>query len=142
MKYNRRIKNKNIGYFIVRGRVFNTLHQAEEYCRENGLDLDEEILSENADVLKEAKAISRSALPILKNLQKRYDNEYQKQCSDYDRKIKEYKDSLNVRDLLRGLKYEHAIEQLGVLKGMHILSKHIRQEIEILESILRIPGGN
>ena len=57
MKYNRRIKNKNIGYFIVRGRVFNTLHQAEEYCRENGLDLDEEILSENADILKEAKAI-------------------------------------------------------------------------------------
>jgi len=142
MKYNRKIKNKNIGYFIVRGRVFNTLHQAEEYCRENGLDLNEEILSENADVLKEAKAISRSALPILKNLQKRYDNEIQKQRSDYDRKIKEYKDSLNVVDPFRELKHEYAIEQLGVLEGMHILSKHIRQEIEILESILRIPEGN
>ena len=71
-----------------------------------------------------------------------YDHEYQKQRSDYDRKIKEYKDSLNARDLLRGLKHEYAIEQLGVLKGMHILSNQIRQEIEILESILRIPGGN
>jgi hypothetical protein len=78
----------------------------------------------------------------LKNLQKRYDNEYQKQRSDYDRKIKEYKDSLNVVDLFRELKHERAIEQLGVLEGMHILSKYIRQEIEILESILRIPGGN
>ena len=142
MKYNRRIKNKNIGYFIVKGKVFNSLHQAEEYCRENNLDLNDEILSENDDILKQAKVISRNNLPLLYSIKEYQYKQIAEESQVYDKRVKEYKESLKCRDLDRELKHRYMIEQLGVMHGMQKMRGLIQSEIEVMESILRIPGGN
>ena len=65
MAFNRKIKNKNIDYFLANKRVFSSLSQAEQYCDKHCFDVDEFIHSENPEVLEEAHQICSNVLPLL-----------------------------------------------------------------------------
>lgn len=137
MKYNKRIKNKNIGYFLVGKRVFNSLRKAEQYCEINKLDVDDCILSEDTGVLMTAKDVCNDVLPLLYDINNIIQEVYEKQHKDFERKAKEYNESKEVRDLLRDLKKEYMSRSLGVLDGIHMIRRIINEQIEIHEAVKR-----
>lgn len=141
MKYNRRIKNKNIRYFLVGKRVFNSLRAAEVFCNENNLDVNECILSENKDVLEAAKQICFYVLPILHDMKKEISDVYGEQAKVYNRKIDEFKESETKRDLLRGYKEKQMHEAYGILQGIGMVQSIINKQIEVHESVTHLKGG-
>lgn len=58
MKYNTKIKNKNVGYAVVGNKIFSNLCLAEIYCDKHNLDPDDYIKSENKETLAYAKEIA------------------------------------------------------------------------------------
>lgn len=141
MKYNRRIKNKNIGYCLVGKRVFNSLRAAEIYCNDNNLDVDDCILSENKDVLDEAKKICSYVLPVLHDIEKEFRDIYDEQQNIYHRKVAEFKESETKRDLLRGYKREQMQRAMGVLEGINMVKSVIRKQIAVHSSVTHLKGG-
>ena len=134
MKYNRRIKNKNIGYCLVGKRVFNSLIVAEIFCNDNGLDVDDCILSENKDVLDEAKNICFNVLPLLHDMEKELQYIYDEQQKIYHRKVDEFKEAETKRDLLRDYKRERmqmAVPQL--LQNVTMVSLRQRWDSSMLD---------
>jgi len=111
MKYNRKIKNKNIRYCLVGKKVFNRLRAAEVFCNENNLDVGENILSENKDVLEAAKQICFYVLPILHDMKKELQDVYDEQANIYHRKVDDFKEAETKRDLLRDYYQEQISEE-------------------------------
>lgn len=137
MKYNKKIKNKNIGYFLVGKRVFNSLRKAEQHCETNKLDVDDCILSEDNGVLMTAKDVCNDVLPLLYDINNIIQEVYEKQHKDFKRKVKEYNESKEVRDLLRDLKKEYMSRSHGVLDGIHMIREIINEQIEVHEAVKR-----
>jgi len=135
MKYNRKIKNKNIGYFLVNRRVFSSLRKAEQYCDNNNLDVDECIRSESPDVLKEAKEICLDVLPLLRDIKESIQEEYDKQREVYHKAVDEFKESETKRDLLRGYKEQQMREALGELRGISKVIEIIDEQIQNHEKV-------
>lgn len=141
MAFNRKIKNKNIGYFLVNRRVFSSLRKAEQYCDKNNLDVDDCIRSENPDVLKEAKSICLDVLPLLRDMKESIREEYDKQVEVYHRRVDEFKESETKRDLLRGYKENQMHEALGVLHGIGVVQSIIDSQIENHEKVRYLQRG-
>lgn len=141
MKYNRKIKNKNIGYFLVNRKVFSSLRKAEQYCDKNNLDVDEYIRSESPDVLKEAKEICLDVLPLLRDIKESIQEEYDNQLVVYNRAVNEYKESETKRDLLRGYKEQHMRESLGELRGIARVIGIIDEQIENHQKVRYLQHG-
>jgi len=141
MKYNRKIKNKNIGYFLVNRRVFSSLRKAEQYCDKNNLDVDEYIRSESPDVLKEAKEVCLDVLPLLRDIKESIQEEYDKKREVYHRAVEEFKESETKRDLLRGYKEQHMREALGELRGISAVQSIIDNQIENHEKVRYLQHG-
>ena len=141
MKYNRRIKNKNIGYCLVGKRVFNSLRVAEIFCNDNGLDVDDCILSENKDVLDEAKNICFNVLPLLHDMEKELQYIYDEQQKIYHRKVDEFKEAETKRDLLRDYKRERMQMAMGILEGINMVKNVIRKQIDVHSSVTHLKGG-
>ena len=141
MKYNRRIKNKNIGYCLVGKRVFNSLIVAEIFCNDNGLDVDDCILSENKDVLDEAKNICFNVLPLLHDMEKELQYIYDEQQKIYHRKVDEFKEAETKRDLLRDYKRERMQMAMGILEGINMVNNVIRKQIDVHSSVTHLKGG-
>ena len=140
MEYNRRIKNKNIGYCLVGKRVFNRLRVAEIYCNDNNLDVDC-ILSENKDVLDEVKKICFDVLPLLHDMEKELQDIYDEQQKIYHRKVDEFKEAETKRDLLRDYKRERMQRAMGVLEGINMVKNVIRKQINVHSSAIHLKGG-
>lgn len=141
MKYNRKIKNKNIGYFLVNRKVFSSLKKAEQYCDKNNLDVDEYIRSESPDVLKEAKEICLDVLPLLRDIKESIQEEYDNQLVVYNRAVNEFKESETKRDLLRGYKEQHMRESLGELRGIARVIGIIDEQIENHQKVRYLQHG-
>lgn len=141
MKYNRRIKNKNIRYFLVGKRVFNSLRAAEVFCNENNLDVDDCILSEDKDVLEAAKKICFNVLPLLEDVKVELKEVYDEQQKIYHRKVNEFKEAETKRDLLRDYKREQMQRAIGVLEGMHLVMGIIDKQIDVHKSVTYLKGG-
>lgn len=141
MKYNKRIKNKNIGYCLVGERVFNSLRVAEIYCNDNNLDVNDCILSENKDVLDEAKKICFYVLPILQDMEKEFQGIYDEQEKIYYRKVAEFKEAETKRDLLRDYKREQMQRAMGVLEGISMIKNVIGKQIAVHSSVAHLKGG-
>lgn len=140
MKYNRKIKNKNIGYFLVNRRVFSSLRKAEQYCGKNNLDVDDCIRSENPDVLKEAKEICLDVLPLLRDIKESIQEEYENQLVVYSKAVDEFKESETKRDLLRGYKEQHMRELMGELRGISRIIEIIHEQIQVHEQVGHLHG--
>ena len=140
MRYNRKIKNKNIGYFLVNRKVFSSLRKAEQYCDKNNLDVDECILSESADVLNEVKEISLDVLPLLRDIRQSIQEEYDKQREVFNKAVDEFKESETKRDLLRGYKEQQVHEGIGELRGISKVIGIIDEQIQVHEQVKRLHG--
>ncbi len=140
MKYNRKIKNKNIRYCLVGKRVFNRLRAAEEYCEKHNLDVDENILSENPKILEEAKNICRTILPILHDMKKELQDVYDEQANIYHRKVDDFKEAETKRDLLRDYKREQMQRALGILEGISMVRGVIDKQIQVHEQVKILHG--
>lgn len=141
MKYNRRIKNKNIKYCLVGERVFNSLRVAELFCNDNGFDVNDCILSENKDVLAEAKKICSYVLPLLYDMEKELQGLYDEKEKIYYRKVAEFKKAETKRDLLYGYKREQLQRAMGVLEGISMIKNVIRKQIAVHSSVTHLKGG-
>jgi len=137
MSFNKRIKNKNIGYFLVGKRVFTELHAAENYCDKKGLDVDEYIQSENKEVLDQVKGIAHDVLPVLYDIREQCSKCFELQLKKANRLSEEYQESLTKRDLLREYKKEQFIRQQGVLDGITMFQNTITKQIEVHERIVK-----
>lgn len=60
-----KFKNTNCGYALVRGIVFGSIYEAEEYCTAKGYDPDVWIEADSDAVLSRCQQIARAALPCL-----------------------------------------------------------------------------
>lgn len=140
MKYNRKIKNKNIGYFLVNRRVFSSLRKAEQFCDKNNMDVDECILSESADVLKEAKEICLDVIPLLRDIKESVQEEYDKQREVYHKAVDEFKESETKRDLLRGYKEQQVHKGIGELRGISKVIEILDEQIQVHEQVKRLHG--
>lgn len=60
-----KFKNTNCGYALVRGIVFGSIYEAEEYCTTKGYDPNVWIEADSDAVLSRCQQIARSALPCL-----------------------------------------------------------------------------
>ncbi len=138
MRYNRKIKNKNIGYFLVNRKVFSSLRKAEQYCDKNNLDVDECILSESADVLNEVKEICLDVLPLLRDIRQSIQEEYDKQREVFNKAVDEFKESETKRDLLRGYKEQQVHEGIGELRGISKVIEIINEQIQVHEQVKRL----
>lgn len=123
---------------MVNKRVFNTLHKAEEYCEKHKLDVDENILSENPEVLEEAKNICRTVLPLLHDMKESLQVIYDQQAEIFHKKAAAYEESKTKRDLLREYKNEQSHRALGILEGILMVRNTIDRQIEIHERIIHI----
>lgn len=141
MKYNKRIKNKNIGYCLVGKRVFNRLRAAEVFCNENNLDVNECILSEDMEVLAAAKEICFDVLPLLTDMKIELQEAYDEQQKTYHRKVDDFKEAETKRDLLRDYKREQMQRAIGVLEGMHLVMGVIDKQIDVHKSVTYLKGG-
>jgi hypothetical protein len=138
MIHNRRIKNKNIGYFLVEKRVFTEISCAEKYCDKKGLDVDEHIQSESKEVLNQVKRIAHDVLPVLYDTREQCSKHFESQLEKAHRLSKEYQEALTKRDLLREYKKEQSIRQLGILDGITIFQNIVTKHIEVHEKIIRM----
>ncbi len=60
-----KFKNTNCGYALVRGIVFGSIYEAEEYCTAKGYDPNVWIEADSDAVLSRCQQIARAALPCL-----------------------------------------------------------------------------
>lgn len=60
-----KFKNTNCGYALVRGIVFGSIYEAEEYCTAKGYDPDVWIEADSDAVLSRCQQNARAALPCL-----------------------------------------------------------------------------
>lgn len=141
MKYNRKIKNKNMGYFLVNRKVFSSLRKAEQYCDKNKLDPDDYIRSESPDVLKEAKEICLDVLPLLHDIKESIQEEYDNQLVEYNRAVNVYKGSEIKCDLMRGYKEQYMRESLGELRGIAKGIEIIDEQIENHQKVRYLQHG-
>lgn len=135
LKYNRKIKNKNIGYFLVNRRVFSSLRQAEEFCDNKNLDVDYYILSESADVLKEAKEICLDVIPLLRDIKESIQEKYDTQREVFSKAVDEFKKSEQERDMLRDYKEQRMRELMGELRGISAVIGIIDEQIQVHEQV-------
>lgn len=140
LKYNRKIKNKNIGYFLVNRRVFSSLRKAEQFCDKNNMDVDECILSESADVLKEVKEICLDVIPLLCDIKQSIQEEYDKKREVFNKAVDEFKESETKRDLLRGYKEQQVHECIGELRGISKVIEILDEQIQVHKQVKRLHG--
>jgi hypothetical protein len=133
-----KIKNKNIGYFLVNKRVFSLFRKAELFCDKNGLGVDEYIRSESPDVLKEAKEICFNVLPILYDIKESIQEEYDNQLVVCDKVVDEFKELETKRDLLRSYKEQQVHEGIGELRGILKAIRIIDEQILVHEQVRRL----
>lgn len=138
MAFNKKIKNKNIGYFLVKRRVFNKLSQAELYCGKHNLDVNDHIRSESPEIFEQAKEICHNVLPVLYEIREQISNAWDKEAEAYRKKIADYKESLTKRDLLRDYKHEQVHKHLGVLNGIADVREIINRQIEVHREVKSI----
>ena len=138
LAYNTKIKNKNIGYFLVNKRVFNTLYKAELYCDKHGFDVNKFIRSENPEVLSEAKEICRNVLPLLYDIKESIRKLHDEQLEQVRKKFDELNESKTKRDLLYDYKNKQAHKALGVIEGISMILNIVNEEIENHEKVIQI----
>jgi len=138
LAYNTKIKNKNIGYFLVNKRVFNTLYKAELYCDKHGFDVNEFIRSENPEVLSEAKEICRNVLPLLYDIKESIRKLHDEQLEQVRKKIDELNESKTKRDLLYDYKNEQVHKALGVIEGISMILNIVNEEIENHKKVIQL----
>jgi len=138
MAYNRTIKNKNTGYYLVGKRAFHSLGKAEQYCDKNGLDVDKEIRSENDDIKELAHTIANTNIALLEDIMEKCQVMHEEKLAKTQKVSDDYNTSLNNRDLLREYKNEQADRCLGVLEGMSLIRQIILNELHESQQILHI----
>lgn len=106
--------------------MFNLLRHAELYCEKHGLDVNDDIHSENPEVLRQAKEICHNVLPVLYDIREQILNT----AEAYRKKIERHSESKIKHDLLQELKNEEVYRTLGVIKGIGEIRGIIEKQIE------------
>jgi len=119
----------------VNRRVFSSLRQAEEFCDNKNLDVDYYILSESADVLKEAKEICLDVIPLLRDIKESIQEKYDTQREVFSKAVDEFKKSEQERDMLRDYKEQRMRELMGELRGISAVIGIIDEQIQVHEQV-------
>jgi hypothetical protein len=138
-EFNNKIKNKNIGYFLIGGMAFSSLRKAEGYCHTMGYDVNK-IMSEDEDVFNECRDIAHSNLRLLTLQRRNMDATREELLSKANKSAEAYEESIPRRDLLREWKNDVAREDLGVLMGFDLAMRIADEQIENCVEILRVSG--
>lgn len=134
----RKFKNTNCGYALVRGIVFGSIYEAEEYCTAKGYDPDVWIEADSDAVLSRCQQIARAALPCLRQALE----EQRILCETLGREARAEAAALDAAEGKHELGWEvhrdwlqHAAGKVGgCYDGMEI----IHRRITMLERIIRI----
>jgi hypothetical protein len=133
-----KFKNTNCGYALVRGIVFGSIYEAEEYCTAKGYDPNVWIEADSDAVLSRCQQIARAALPCLCQALE----EQRILCEILGREARAEAAALEAAKEKHELGWEvhrdwlqHAAGKVGgCYDGMEI----IRRRITMLERIIRI----
>ncbi len=135
-KFNRRLKDKNAGYFKVGNMVFKDLREAEMYCWEKNLDVDEHIKSGTPAILLESLNICRTVLPVLDRMEDQIGILYREKYKEKSRRAKEYRETIGKRDLLKEYKQEQLIRSIALLEGIWLVREIVNKEKTKYQKIL------
>lgn len=130
MKY----KNINTPYALVNNRVFGSIPEAIKFCEDNGIG-EENIKTEDPEVLEECKRIARATLPLLEALKDKLQELFKLHIEETRKFYNEY-DKRKVKEVGAGVYRDWGLMESGKVTGVYEAMVEVDAQIMLFHNIL------
>lgn len=134
-----KFKNVNCGYALVRGIVFGSIFDAEEYCTSQGYDVNAWVEADDPSVLVRCQQIARDTLPRLRLLRNNASVLFYELCAKCQAEAAARDSAKEKRQIGWEVHEDWVHEACGKVSGCHECANLINTYIMTLERISRIP---